>query len=76
MGCDRRHIPGKAGFRAALGHSERTGIVDRSAQRVEVAKAEGRVDSLEPLVSGAPFRLCFHGSSNLYRSQVSGYSVC
>ena len=77
MGCDKRHIPGKAQFRAALAHSADTGIVDRSAQRPEVAKTKSRVDSLEPLVSRAPFRLCFHGWSNPTSfSSFGGYFVC
>jgi hypothetical protein len=54
-----------------------TGIVDRGAQRLEVAKTKSRVDSLEPLVSRAPFRLCFHGWSNLTSfSSFGGYFVC
>jgi hypothetical protein len=54
-----------------------TGIVDRSAQRLEIAKTKSRVDSLEPLVSRAPFRLYFHGWSNLTSfSSFGGYFVC
>jgi hypothetical protein len=77
MGCDRWRIRGKPDFEGHRPIRHDTGIVDRGAQRLEVAKTKSLVDSLEP-----PYLVHRSASVSMVRptfisfSSFGGYFVC